>query len=122
MSEEAPAAIHAKVEEAFNAGDLDALVSLYEPDACMVTPEGEAVGADAIRENWAFLLGLGATMTLTTRYAIRSGDLALLRNDYRVTGPDIEFAGSTSEMTRLQPDGTWRYVIDHPFGAGELDG
>lgn len=115
--EEAPEAIHQKVQDAFNAGDVDALVDLYEPDAHMVTPNGVAVGEEAIRANWATLLKLGADMSLTSAYALRNADLALLRNDYVVTGPDIRLAGSTTEVVRLQPDGTWRYVIDHPFGA-----
>ncbi|MGI8757517.1 MAG: YybH family protein [Acidimicrobiales bacterium] len=121
MTAEAPEAIHGRVQAAFNAGDLEGLVALYEPDAQMMTPDGVAVGTEAIRENWAFLLSLGATMELTTRYAMRNEDLALLRNDYRVTGPDLDLTGSTAEVARRQPDGTWRYVIDHPFGASQLD-
>jgi ketosteroid isomerase-like protein len=121
VAEEAPEAIHAKVESAFNAGDLEGLVALYETDALMVTPEGDATGLDAIRGNWERLLALEATMTLSTSYAIRNGDLALLRNDYLVSGPGLEFRGSTTEVARLQGDGSWRYVIDHPFGANSRD-
>lgn len=121
MAEETPAEIHRKVEQAFNSGDVDALVELYEPDAQMVTPDGLVTGTDAIRQNWTFLLSLGATMSLETRYAYRNGNISLLRNDYRVTGPDVDLAGSTSEVARLGSDGKWRYVIDHPFGAGNLD-
>lgn len=112
-----PSQIHDAVQDAFNRGDLDALVSLYEADATMVTPVGEAVGVDAIRANWADLLALGTRMELTSRYVLRNGDLALLRNDYVVIGDAIELSGATTEVVRRQADGTWRYVIDHPFGA-----
>jgi uncharacterized protein (TIGR02246 family) len=116
MGEE-PEAIHQRVMDGFNAADVEALVALYEPDATMVVPDGVAVGHDQIRENWAGLCSFGATMQLTTRYCLVNGDLALLRNDYVVAAPDLELAGSTSEVVRRQPDGTWLYVIDHPFGA-----
>lgn len=29
----------------------------------------------------------------------------------------MEFSSRTSEVARHQADGTWRYVIDHPYGA-----
>src|SRR3954469_4876220 len=90
--------------DGFNAADVDALVALYEPDATMVVPDGIAVGHNQIRENWAGLCSPGATMQLTTRYCLVNGDLALLRNDYLVTAPGLEFAGSTSEVVRRQPD------------------
>jgi ketosteroid isomerase-like protein len=42
--------IHRLVEDAFSAGDTDALVALYEEDAAMATPDGTFVnGRDAIR-------------------------------------------------------------------------
>jgi uncharacterized damage-inducible protein DinB len=30
--------------------------------------------------------------------------------------------GASSEVVRRQADGTWKYVIDHPFGANPTDG
>ena len=35
-----PVSVHAAVESAFNDGDVDALVGLYEPDARMVRDDG----------------------------------------------------------------------------------
>jgi uncharacterized protein (TIGR02246 family) len=114
-----PAAIHAAVEAAFNAGDVDALVALYEPDARMVGPDGSvAAGADAIREVWSGFVALGGRMSLTTRYAVEAGDVALLRNDWTFTADGFDMASQTAEIVRRQADGTWRYVVDHPFGAG----
>jgi len=35
-----------------------------------------------------------------------------------VTDPVVEAAAAeTAEVARRQADGSWRYVIDHPFGA-----
>jgi ketosteroid isomerase-like protein len=56
-----PEAVHAAVETAFNAGDVDALMGLYEPDARMVRDDASvAVGLDEIRA--VVLAGVGATV------------------------------------------------------------
>lgn len=39
------------IQDTFNAGDLDGLVSLFEPEAVLVPAPGQvAAGSDAIRE------------------------------------------------------------------------
>ena len=48
-------------QDAFNAGDIDGLVSLFEPDAVLVPDPGKIVsGADALRETFAGVLATGA--------------------------------------------------------------
>jgi uncharacterized protein (TIGR02246 family) len=120
MRIDTPQAIHEAVTNAFNASDLEGLVALYEDEARMVGMDGSILeGTAPIRENWKSLLAYGGQMTLTTRYVIELGDLALLSNDYTVTVGDDSISGATAEVVRRQPDGTWRYIIDHPTGAGE---
>jgi uncharacterized protein (TIGR02246 family) len=114
-----PADIHPAVESAFNAGDVDALVALYEPDAVMVGEDGdEAHGVDAIRAVWSALIALGGTIAVTTRQAVVQGEVALLSNrwDFSMDGAVVASA-ITSEVARRQPDGSWKYVIDNPYGA-----
>ena len=49
-----PVELRRSVEAAFNAGDVERLVQLYDPDATLLGETGEkAVGVDAIREAWA---------------------------------------------------------------------
>jgi uncharacterized protein (TIGR02246 family) len=116
-----PQEIHRAVEEAFNAKDLDGLVALYEKDARMVAPDGSVVqGVDAIREQWQSFLAMNAQMKLRTRFAIEMDDIALLRNDFTVESPDLQMGSSTCEVVRRQPDGSWRYIVDHPFGASDM--
>jgi ketosteroid isomerase-like protein len=108
--------LHRLVEEAFNAGDVDGLVALYEPDAAMATPDGGIVrGHTAIREQWAAFVALGGTIAMVTRHAVEAGDGALLSNDWQFVGGGMELSSRTSEVARRQPDGTWKYVIDHPY-------
>jgi uncharacterized protein (TIGR02246 family) len=108
--------IHAAVEEGVNDRDLDRLVELYAEDARMVTMDGSiAEGLDAIREQWAGLLAMEGSMTLQTRYAIEMGDLAVLSNTWTFRAGDEEMSATTAEVARREPDGTWLYIVDHPF-------
>jgi uncharacterized protein (TIGR02246 family) len=109
--------------ETFVAGDLDALADLYEPDAMLVPQPGEVVeGIEAIREALSAFLATRPTFNLEVRKVLQTGDIALSFADWtlRGTGPDgepIEMAAQTSDVQRRQPDGTWRFVIDNPFGS-----
>lgn len=52
---------------------------------------------------------------------IRAGDIALVSGAWTLTGLDgepVRMSGRTTDVTRRQPDGTWRWVIDVPFGIG----
>ena len=46
-----PEQLHRLFEQAFNAGDLEALMELYEPDAALIPQPGVTVaGSDGIRD------------------------------------------------------------------------
>ena len=88
-------------------------------------PEAPAVsGREAIASSLQRLVGLGGTISFEPRYWLERGDLAMGGIDFRLTGGrdldgnPVELRGSTAEVARRQPDGTWKYVFDHPFGAG----
>jgi uncharacterized protein (TIGR02246 family) len=109
-------------EKALNAGDLDALVNLYEHDASLSPQAGQAVtGARAIREALSGFVGMKPTITLRVKTVARTGDIALTSARWELTGtgPDgasITMSGQSAEVSRRQPDGTWLFVIDSPFG------
>jgi uncharacterized protein (TIGR02246 family) len=115
-----PGELHRLVQDAFNGGDVDALVNLYETDALMATPEGEFVkGHGAIRQQWAGFVSLGGTITMETRHVAEIGDIALLRNDWHFVAEGMDFSSRTAEVARRQDDGSWRYIIDHPYGGAD---
>jgi len=118
-----PEHIHGLFEQAFNAGDIDALVALYEPDAALVPQPGTiAEGPAAIRESLRWFLDRGGQISLETKLVLRVGDLAYLANRWSLTGgtmPDgspAELGATTAEVARRQPDGSWLYVIDNAWG------
>ena len=118
-----PEHIHGLFEQAFNAGDIDALVALYEPDAALVPQPGTiAEGPAAIRESLRWFLDRGGQISLETKLVLRVGELAYLANRWSLTGgtmPDgspAELAATTAEVARRQPNGSWLYVIDNAWG------
>jgi len=121
MSAGNPIEIHAAFEKAFNAGDLDGVVALYEKDAILVTEANRTItGQSAIREAYRGYLALRTSMTLETVAAYESGGLALLHGRWsrKGKGPDgseIHVSGRNSEVVRRQPDGSWLFIIDNPF-------
>ena len=118
-----PEQMHGLFEQAFNAGDIESLMALYEPDAVLVPQPGAvAEGTAAIRESLRWFLDRGGRIALDTKLVLRSGDLAFLANRWKLTGatmPDgspAELGAATAEVARRQPDGTWLYVIDNAWG------
>ncbi len=123
MSARTPEEVPRLWAETFVAGDLDSLVALYEADATLVAQPGEVLtGTEAIREALSAFLATRPTFNLEVRKVLQTGDIALSFADWtlRGTGPDgepIEMAAQTSDVLRRQPDGTWRLVIDNPYGS-----
>jgi uncharacterized protein (TIGR02246 family) len=118
-----PEQMHRLFEEAFNSGDLEALMTLYEPDAALVPQPGAvAEGTEAIRESLRWFLDRRGEITLDTKLVLQVGDLAYLSNRWSLSGgtmPDgspAELGAVTAEVARRQPDGTWLYVIDNAWG------
>lgn len=111
---------------AFNNGDVDAAVTLYEPDAVMVAQPGEVIsGAAAVREALSCFLNLKPTLTLEKSELVVAGDIALsvVRWTLEGVGPDgaqVRMEGTTSDVLRRQPDGRWLFVIDNPWGTAIL--
>jgi uncharacterized protein (TIGR02246 family) len=116
-----PDEMYAEFAKAYHARDLDAIMSLYEPDAILMPEPGTlARGADAIREAQTGLLAITGTMEVGAKTTLTSGDLAISRCSWRLTGagPDgspVDIAGDSTEVLRRQADGTWRLVFDLPW-------
>lgn len=113
--------------EYFTAGDLDALMELYESDALFVGPGGdEAAGGGPVRVALQSLLSVPElSFTYNPYFAAQTGDLVLMHASWSLTGRDPEggpvaLSGVTVEVARRSADGGWRYVIDCPFGAAAV--
>ncbi|HBY58489.1 MAG TPA: DUF4440 domain-containing protein [Solibacterales bacterium] len=111
---------------AANAADVETLVGLYTEDAVFVIPGGVTVqGTEAIRAVLGQLLGGGRKMAFEHVYIFDNGDTALVRGVWTLTAPgpdgaDTVTTGSSVEVLKKQPDGSWKYFIDHPWGGDAL--
>ena len=110
--------------EAFNAGDVPTLMAMYEPDAVLVPgPDAAPLrGHAAIEEGLRGFLALGGRLSFTPRFWLLAGEVALgsiaftLEGGHAPDGTPVPLAGVTTEVVRHR-GGTWRYVLDHPFGG-----
>ena len=127
MAAKTPHELHTIFVKAFNAGDIDTLCSLYEDGAKFSQENGEVLqGVPAIREVCKAFLSLNGKMVLDTTYVTQVDDIALLSGAWSLTGSGagqesaLEMSGATSEVARRQADGTWRYLIDYPYGTKQV--
>ena len=92
-----------------NAGDIDGMVALFEPNAVLAIGGGKvARGAAEIREFYSNLLASRFVFHAGEQYpAIFNGEFALTSSRY----PNGTFS---SEVARRQEDGAWLWVIDYP--------
>lgn len=117
-----PADTYPAYIKAFNAGDVDAALSHYEPQACFVSRSGRvAHGPTGLRKFYTAMLGHKPQMKLEVRDVhFVSDDLALVIADWTTkaaSGDAEELSGVATDVWRRQPDGAWKLVIDNPYGV-----
>lgn len=118
-----PMQIHDAFMTATNAKDVDALLALYDTNGIAVQLDGgQASGPEEMRAMFAGLTSAITHIVGETRKVFVAGDVALssARWTAEIVLPDgsvVEQSGTTAEVSRRQPDGTWRIVIDDPLFA-----
>jgi ketosteroid isomerase-like protein len=104
----------------FNAGDLEQMMrDCYDDEIVLLLPGGEPVsGKEAVAQVLQGFLSMGGEIRLLGSTQVVNGDLALSTDHWRLepaAGDPLE--GTTSDVLRRQADGSWKYLIDIPFGA-----
>jgi uncharacterized protein (TIGR02246 family) len=121
MSARSPEEIHALIAAALNEGDGDAFTALHEPTATIVVPPDgrRAAGGEAIRVAIKAVLALRPLMRIEVVDKIQADGLALTHGRWTLTGSDggelLEISGLGTMVSRRQPDGSWRIVLDNPL-------
>jgi uncharacterized protein (TIGR02246 family) len=106
-----------------NAGDLESLMPLYESDAAFVPQPGVlAQGAPGVGEALNGFISMNGKLDLEVTRVLEVDDLALVVGvwSFDGTGPDgeqVRLAAKNADVLRRQSDGTWRFVIDNPWGT-----
>ncbi len=116
-----PAEIHPLFCSAFNFGDVEALIALYEPNAILVVNGSSVSGRENIRQVLKGILLRHGRMTLETRSVVESQHgIAVLHGGWIVEPAtrmrsELVTQGLSTEVVRKQSDGTWLFVIDNPY-------
>jgi uncharacterized protein (TIGR02246 family) len=113
------------VVEGINTGNLDSLMMLYETDACFATQPGQlAKSPETIRQSLRGFTDMkNGKLDLKVKRVLQTSDLALVTSEWSFsgTGPDgkpVNIAAKSADvLRRQQADGTWRFVIDNPWGT-----
>lgn len=126
MAAHGPKEVVSQLIEALNKGNLEAALGLYEPEAVMVAAPGTlASGKEALRKALAGFIALRPTIRSVTQTVIEAGGLAQYCSEWTLAGTDpagkpVTMTGKSSDVLRKQPDGTWKIVVDNPWGTAIL--
>ena len=123
MSTATPEQLLKSVVEGINTGSLDTLMTLYEQAAAFASQPGSlAHGLAGVRESLAAFMAMKGTLDLKVTRVLEAGGLALVAGVWSFTGtaPDgsaVTLTGRNADVLRRQADGSWRFVIDNPWGT-----
>jgi len=123
MSTATPQQVLQSIVSGINSGDLDSLMPLYEREAAFATQPGDlAPGALGIRAALNGFISMNGTLDLEVTRVLEVDDLALVVGvwSFDGTGPDgepVQLSAKNADVLRRQADGTWRFVIDNPWGT-----
>jgi ketosteroid isomerase-like protein len=98
-------------------GDIESLLSIYDPEAVFLNQSGDVKKGKGLREELSTLAVAKPRFDFNIRQVIQSGDIALMHTDWKVSSPQQMFVYAI-EVAHRQPDGTWRWLIGDPFTVG----
>ena len=112
---------HGTLAAAFNTGNVDTVLSMYDFNGIIVPEPGKPVsGKEKFQEAIKNILAIKGKMEIKTVYCLQTGNLAVGRSEWNITdGEEVKVSAKGIEVMKQQADGTWKIVIDHAFGALE---
>jgi ketosteroid isomerase-like protein len=123
MSTATPEQVLESIVTGINSGSLESLLPLYESEAAFASEPGSlAHGAPGISEALTGFISMKGKLDLDVTRVLEVDDLALVTGvwTFNGTGPDgepVRLAAKNADVLRRQGDGTWRFVIDNPWGT-----
>ncbi|WP_054151360.1 nuclear transport factor 2 family protein [Rhizobium sp. AAP116] len=107
---------------AFAAGNIDGVMATYEPSAVVIAQPGQPVAGDAaLRAMFAEFVASGVNFAYGAHEVVVAGDTGLHLMSCTAPGPDGPMTSLSVAVLHRQPDGSWKIVIDHPFGDAVMD-
>jgi len=122
MPAKSPEEICSLFQQYMAQGDIDAVLSVYDPEAVFLNQSGEVRRAgEELRQELAPFAAMKAIFEFSIKLVIQSGDIALMHTQWKVSSPQ-PMSVYAIEVARRQPDGTWRWLIGDPFTVGRQAG
>jgi ketosteroid isomerase-like protein len=96
---------------------------LYESSAAFAEQPGSLVhGAGGVAGALGGFISMNGTLDLEVTRVLEVDDLALVVGvwSFEGTGPDgepVQLSADNADVLRRQADGSWRFVIDNPWGT-----
>jgi uncharacterized protein (TIGR02246 family) len=111
------------LDEAFNRGDIEAILGFYEDEAVVVVePNRLVTGKAGIRATYEWIFAnIKGTAKQVKTHVIETGDIALFTSKWSFTGTLLSGESASREsyasvVLRRQDDGKWRIVVDNSWG------
>lgn len=110
---------HATLAAAFNSGDVNTVMKMYDVSGIFVPEPGNPVsGKQKFEDSIKAILSIKGRMEIKTVYCLQTGNIAVGRSEWNITdGDEVKVSAKGIEVMRQQDDGTWKILIDHAFGA-----
>ena len=115
------------LDEAFNRGELEAVLSFYEEGAAMVLEPGRlARGKPELRSAYEWIFSnMAGTARQEKTHVIESDDIALFTSKWSYAGmtadgTPVSRESYASVILRKQSDGHWLIVVDNSWGPAVL--
>ncbi len=108
--------------EEFNKGNVNFLMTLHEKRSFASKPGQAVKELDDIRQSFQSLVDMGVKLSAKPRTVCTAGDLALLITEWSISGIEhdgkpVNLTGRGTVVLRQQSDGSWRMVIENPWGT-----
>lgn len=123
VSAATPEQVLESIVKGINAGDLESLLPLYESAAAFATEPGSlAHGASGIGEALTGFISMNGELDIRVTRVMEADNLALVIGVWTFDGtaPDgepVHLEARNADVLRRQDDGSWRFVIDNPWGT-----
>jgi uncharacterized protein (TIGR02246 family) len=127
MSKQTPLETIQLLDEAFNRGDIEAVLDFYEDEAVIVAePNRLVTGKAEIRATYEWIFAnINGTAKQMKTHVIETGDIALFTSKWSFKGTLLSGESASKEsyasvVLRRQDDGRWRIVVDNSWGHAVL--